>query len=287
MPNCWPAGRRASISSGATRSPICGAATCSIRRNCGRSSRGRAEPDRSRQRRRLSRSGAGDPRRARGRTGRSGFAQGRVSARGGAHHRGDRDDPPMPHRRRAAASGRCRDRARAARRSTGCSIWPEPFHRPRHGLPVSKRRARRGGIDPRAQTLDNDRVACTTASPIRGGSFCVCIEVVREPHERLRLGRRRVRPPTARASSPSPTRRAGSARPRPRSIWRPHWPPPVAASLVIDLDPQGNASTGLGIERDARRLTSYELILGEAELADAVAADRSSRPCRSSRPRRI
>ena len=41
-------------------------------------------------------------------------------------------------------------------------------------------------------------------------------------------------------------------------------------ALVIDLDPQGNASTGLGIERNQRRLTSYELILGEAELADAV-----------------
>jgi chromosome partitioning protein len=42
--------------------------------------------------------------------------------------------------------------------------------------------------------------------------------------------------------------------------------------LVIDLDPQGNASTGLGIGRSARRLTSYELILGEAELADAALA---------------
>ena len=40
--------------------------------------------------------------------------------------------------------------------------------------------------------------------------------------------------------------------------------------LVIDLDPQGNASTGLGVPRRARRVTSYELILGEAELADAV-----------------
>jgi len=36
--------------------------------------------------------------------------------------------------------------------------------------------------------------------------------------------------------------------------------------LVIDLDAQGNASTGLGIERKARALTSYELILGEAEV---------------------
>ena len=42
--------------------------------------------------------------------------------------------------------------------------------------------------------------------------------------------------------------------------------------LVIDLDAQGNASTGLGIERKARAMTSYELILGEAELENAVVA---------------
>jgi chromosome partitioning protein len=42
------------------------------------------------------------------------------------------------------------------------------------------------------------------------------------------------------------------------------------SALVVDLDPQGNASTGLGIERDQRRLTSYELMLGETELAEAV-----------------
>src|SRR5215469_13832541 len=40
--------------------------------------------------------------------------------------------------------------------------------------------------------------------------------------------------------------------------------------LLIDLDPQGNASTGLGIERPARAVTSYELILGEAELDQAI-----------------
>ncbi|MGH7116739.1 MAG: ParA family protein [Stellaceae bacterium] len=40
--------------------------------------------------------------------------------------------------------------------------------------------------------------------------------------------------------------------------------------LVVDLDPQGNASTGLGIERAARRVTSYELIIGEAELPEAA-----------------
>jgi len=42
--------------------------------------------------------------------------------------------------------------------------------------------------------------------------------------------------------------------------------------LVIDLDAQGNASTGLGIERSVRAVTSYELILGEAELENAVVA---------------
>ena len=40
--------------------------------------------------------------------------------------------------------------------------------------------------------------------------------------------------------------------------------------LLIDIDPQGNASTGLGIQNAARRVTSYDLILGEAKLADAV-----------------
>jgi chromosome partitioning protein len=42
--------------------------------------------------------------------------------------------------------------------------------------------------------------------------------------------------------------------------------------LVIDLDAQGNASTGLGVEHRARALTSYELILGEAELEKAAVA---------------
>ena len=40
--------------------------------------------------------------------------------------------------------------------------------------------------------------------------------------------------------------------------------------LVIDLDPQGNASTGLGIPGEAREITSYDLLLGAAPIGDAV-----------------
>jgi len=40
--------------------------------------------------------------------------------------------------------------------------------------------------------------------------------------------------------------------------------------LLIDLDPQGNASTGLGIGHANRRITSYELLSGEAVLGEAV-----------------
>jgi len=42
--------------------------------------------------------------------------------------------------------------------------------------------------------------------------------------------------------------------------------------LLIDLDPQGNASTGLGIEHRTRAPTSYELIIGEAALENAAVA---------------
>ena len=38
---------------------------------------------------------------------------------------------------------------------------------------------------------------------------------------------------------------------------------------IVDLDPQGNASTGLGIDRDRRRVTSYDLLLEDAALPEA------------------
>jgi chromosome partitioning protein len=40
--------------------------------------------------------------------------------------------------------------------------------------------------------------------------------------------------------------------------------------LIIDLDPQGNASTGLGINRNARASSSYEMLVGEKPLRDVV-----------------
>ena len=40
--------------------------------------------------------------------------------------------------------------------------------------------------------------------------------------------------------------------------------------LILDLDPQGNASTGLGIDRRSRRYSTYDVLMGEAALRDVV-----------------
>lgn len=40
--------------------------------------------------------------------------------------------------------------------------------------------------------------------------------------------------------------------------------------LIIDLDPQGNASTGLGVKRAARQETIYNLLIGDAYIADVI-----------------
>ena len=45
-------------------------------------------------------------------------------------------------------------------------------------------------------------------------------------------------------------------------------------TLVIDIDPQGNASTGLGIHRQDRKLTTYEVLTGQARLDEAIVATR-------------
>jgi chromosome partitioning protein len=40
--------------------------------------------------------------------------------------------------------------------------------------------------------------------------------------------------------------------------------------LVIDLDPQGNASTGLGVERKPQQRSSYHVLIGEATLKGVI-----------------
>jgi chromosome partitioning protein len=42
--------------------------------------------------------------------------------------------------------------------------------------------------------------------------------------------------------------------------------------LVVDLDPQGNSSTGLGVAQGRREVTSYDLLIGAAEARDAMVA---------------
>lgn len=40
--------------------------------------------------------------------------------------------------------------------------------------------------------------------------------------------------------------------------------------LIIDLDPQGNASTGLGISRRANQRSTYHVLMGEAFLSEVI-----------------
>ena len=45
-------------------------------------------------------------------------------------------------------------------------------------------------------------------------------------------------------------------------------------TLLIDIDPQGNASTGLGLHRQDRGTTTYEVLTGAARLGDAIVPTR-------------
>lgn len=40
--------------------------------------------------------------------------------------------------------------------------------------------------------------------------------------------------------------------------------------LVVDLDPQGNASTSMGVNKKGRMASSYEVLVGEAKLSEAI-----------------
>ncbi|HEX2020273.1 MAG TPA: ParA family protein [Aurantimonas sp.] len=41
-------------------------------------------------------------------------------------------------------------------------------------------------------------------------------------------------------------------------------------TLLVDLDPQGNASTGLGIEKDDREVSSYDVLMETASITEAA-----------------
>jgi chromosome partitioning protein len=47
--------------------------------------------------------------------------------------------------------------------------------------------------------------------------------------------------------------------------------------LLIDLDPQGNASTGLGVSASQRKLSSYDVLIGRASVAEAAVSTRVPR----------
>ena len=43
-----------------------------------------------------------------------------------------------------------------------------------------------------------------------------------------------------------------------------------ARVLLVDLDPQGNASTGLGVDPAHRKITTYDLLIEDAPLVDVI-----------------
>ena len=47
--------------------------------------------------------------------------------------------------------------------------------------------------------------------------------------------------------------------------------------LLADLDPQGNASTGLGVPQSAREKSSYDVLMGEATIVESVIPTRVPR----------
>ena len=40
--------------------------------------------------------------------------------------------------------------------------------------------------------------------------------------------------------------------------------------LIVDLDPQGNASTGLGIDRKDRDRSTFDVLVGESEMRETI-----------------
>ncbi len=41
-------------------------------------------------------------------------------------------------------------------------------------------------------------------------------------------------------------------------------------TLILDIDPQGNATSGLGLEPRSSRPTIYDVLIGQNDLSDAI-----------------
>jgi chromosome partitioning protein len=63
--------------------------------------------------------------------------------------------------------------------------------------------------------------------------------------------------------------KGGSARPPPPSTWPPAWRSIGQRVLVVDLDPQGNATMGSGVDKRALPASVYDVLLGSASVAEA------------------
>ena len=111
----------------------------------------------------------------------------------------------------------------------------------------------------------------------------------RRPVDRSTRGALAPSPARSPASSRWPTRRAASARPPPRSTSAPAWPTSGYRTLVVDLDPQGNATTGLGINTRDLETSMYDVIMHDVPLEDCIEPHLGPQPLRGTgqpRPRR-
>lgn len=54
------------------------------------------------------------------------------------------------------------------------------------------------------------------------------------------------------------------------SIWQRVWQKKRKKVLAIDLDPQGNMTSGLGVNKDEVENTVYNLMLDECSIAESI-----------------
>ncbi len=229
----------------------------------------RAAASRADRRRRLRRRLAGDPAgaglaRARGDAARGEAAQDRVPRAVD----GRAAEPP---RRLGAGRGAAerdlrRRRRQGARPSTRCGrVVPAARAARRRGGALG-RAVRRPRARGRASWPSSSAAASPRSSSTTGCSSCARSAPTPEGFPRRREWPGSVRSPEYRWRScptrlrASRTRRAASARRRPRSTSPPASPRRASAVLVVDLDPQANATSGLG-ER-ANGTSSYDLLDG-------------------------